>query len=69
MQVNSLNNPSTDEFRRALESLEPSFLYLRGEQHEDGEELGSLVWRNTYLSTPDDLCALFGSTLPSAVSH
>lgn len=69
MQVQVLTNPSTDEFRRLLESSEPNILYLQGEQIDDSEDIGSLVWGDFDLSTPEALCGLFGSTLPTTVSY
>ena len=68
MQVQVLNNPSTDEFRQVLQSLEPNIVYFQGEQIEDREEIGSLRWADADLSTPESLCGLFGSTLPPTVS-
>ena len=68
MQVQLLNNPSIDEFRRVLESSEPNIVYLQGEQNADSEEIGSLVWGDVDLSTPEALSGLFGSTLPTTVS-
>ncbi|XP_022732624.1 AT-rich interactive domain-containing protein 4-like [Durio zibethinus] len=67
IEVQLLNNPSVDEFRRVLESLEPNIVYLQGEQTADSEEIGSLVWGYVDLSTPEALCGLFGSTLPTTV--
>ena len=68
MQVQVLSNPSTDEFWRVLESSEPNIVYLQGEQIDGCEEIGSLVWGDVDLSTPEALCGLFGSTLPTTVS-
>lgn len=68
MQVQVLTNPSTDEFRRVLQSSEPNIVYLQGEQIEDSEEIGSLRWGDVDLSTPETLCELFSSTLPPTVS-
>ncbi|XP_034924851.1 AT-rich interactive domain-containing protein 4 [Populus alba] len=67
LDVQVLNNPSTDEFRQVLQSLEPSIVYFQGEQVEDREEIGSLRWAGVDLSTPESLCGLFGSTLPPTV--
>lgn len=69
MQVQVLSNPSTDEFQRLLESSEPNIVYLQGEQIDDSEEIGSLVWGDVDLSAPEALCGLFGSTLPTTVSY
>lgn len=68
MQVHLLSSPSTDEFRRVLESSEPNIVYLQGEKFNDSEEIASLVWGDVDLSTPEALCGLFGSTLPTTVS-
>ncbi|KAL5783589.1 hypothetical protein ACOSP7_008618 [Xanthoceras sorbifolium] len=67
LEVQVLSNPSTDEFRRNFESSEPNIVYLQGERTDDCEEIGSLVWGNVDLSTPEALCGLFGSTLPTTV--
>ncbi|XP_021894369.1 AT-rich interactive domain-containing protein 4 [Carica papaya] len=67
LEVQVLNNPTTKEFQRVLEASEPSIVYLQGEQVADNEEIGTLMWGDTDLSTPDALCGLFGSTLPTTV--
>lgn len=67
LEVHLLSSPSTDEFRRLLESSEPNIVYLQGEKINDSEEIGSLVWGDVDLSTPEALCGLFGSTLPTTV--
>ncbi|KAG4144457.1 hypothetical protein ERO13_D05G038100v2 [Gossypium hirsutum] len=61
-----LINPSIDEFRRVFESTEPNIVYFQGEQNAD-EDIGSLVLGDVDLSTPEAICGLFGSTLPSTV--
>ncbi|CAK7352284.1 unnamed protein product [Dovyalis caffra] len=67
LEVQVLTNPSTDEFRRVLQSLEPSIVYFQGEQIEGSEEIGPLRWGDIDLSTSESLCGLFGSTLPPTV--
>ncbi|KAE8718846.1 AT-rich interactive domain-containing protein 4 [Hibiscus syriacus] len=67
LEVQLLNNPSIDEFRRVMDSSEPNVVYLQGEQNADSDEIGSLVWGDVDLSTPEALCGLFGSTLPTTV--
>ncbi|XVF88961.1 hypothetical protein PTKIN_Ptkin19aG0093400 [Pterospermum kingtungense] len=67
LEVQLLNNPSIDEFWRVLESSEPNIVYLQGERNADSEEIGSLVCGDVDLSTPEALCGLFGSTLPTTV--
>lgn len=67
LEVHVLSSPSTDEFRQLLESSEPNIVYLQGEKIDDTEEIGSLMWGDVDLSTPEALCGLFGSTLPTTV--
>lgn len=68
MQVKVLIRPTADELDRALEALEPDFVYLQGEQLDDNEQIGSLVWDDVDLSSPEALCGLFSSRLPDTVS-
>lgn len=67
-QVQTLTNPTTDEFRRALELSEPNFVYLQGQQFGDEEEIRSLVWGDVHLSSAEALTGLFAATLPTTVS-
>ncbi|GLT74225.1 hypothetical protein SLA2020_460330 [Shorea laevis] len=67
LEIQVLNKPSCDEFRRILESLGANMVYLQGQQNTDSEEIGSLVWGDTDLSTSEALSELFGSTLPTTV--
>jgi len=62
-----LIKPSTDELGRALEQLQPDFVYLQGQLLEDRGEIGTLAW-DFDLSSPETLCGLFGSKLPNTVS-
>ena len=66
MQVQVLSNPEKEQFRKFLESYQPNFVYLQGEQLANGE-VGSLVWQGVELSTPEDIKEVFGPTLPTAV--
>ena len=66
MQVQVLSNPEKEQFRKFLESYQPNFVYLQGEQLANGE-VGSLVWQGVELSTPEDITEVFGPTLPTAV--
>ncbi|XP_023524673.1 AT-rich interactive domain-containing protein 4-like isoform X1 [Cucurbita pepo subsp. pepo] len=65
LEVQVLTNPSKNEFGRIVESCQPSFVYLQGEQLEN-DELGSLVWNGVDLSL-EDLCGLFDTALPTTV--
>ncbi|KAG4940039.1 hypothetical protein AAZX31_16G011900 [Glycine max] len=66
LEVQTLCSPEKEQFRKVLESFQPNFVYLRGDQLENGE-VGSLVWQGVELSTCEDITELFGSTLPTAV--
>ncbi|KAK7294523.1 hypothetical protein RJT34_17412 [Clitoria ternatea] len=66
LEVQTLRNPEKEQFRKVLESYQPNFVYLQGEQLPNGE-VGSLVWQDVDLSTPEAITELFGSTLPTAV--
>lgn len=63
-----LTKPTFDELARVLEQLQPDFVYLQGQQLDDSGEIGSLVWEDFDLSTPEALCGLFSSKLPNTVS-
>ncbi|KAF8401159.1 hypothetical protein HHK36_014463 [Tetracentron sinense] len=67
LEVQTLTNPTIDEFRRVLESSEPSFVYLQGEQLLNDEEIGSLVWGGVELSTAEGISGIFGPSLPTTV--
>lgn len=64
--MHTLRNPTVDEFGKALESVQPNILYLQGEQLVDGE-FGSLFWGGVDLSTPEAICGLFSTMLPTTV--
>ncbi|KAI5422264.1 variant 2, AT-rich interactive domain-containing protein 4 [Lathyrus oleraceus] len=66
LEVQSLCNPEKEQFRKVLESYQPSFVYLQGEKLVN-EEVGPLVWQGVELSTPEDISELFGTTLPTVV--
>ncbi|ESW10605.1 hypothetical protein PHAVU_009G223200 [Phaseolus vulgaris] len=67
LEVKLLIKPNTDELGRALEQLQPDFVYLQGQLLEDRGEIGPLVWEDFDLSAPEALCGLFGSKLPNTV--
>lgn len=66
MQVQTLSNPSKEEFSKLLESYKPNLVYLQGEQLEN-DEIGPLVWGDDVLSTPEAVSELFHTTLPTTV--
>ncbi|KAF9616149.1 hypothetical protein IFM89_028615 [Coptis chinensis] len=67
LEVQTLINPTIDEFRQVMESLKPNMVYLLGEQLVNEEGIGSLVWGGVDLSTPEAISGIFNSTLPTTV--
>ncbi|XP_077240893.1 ARID/BRIGHT DNA-binding domain-containing protein [Tasmannia lanceolata] len=68
LEVQTLTNPTVDEFRRVLESMDPNFVYLQGEQLLNEESIGSLAWGDVDLSGAEAITGLFsGPTLPTTV--
>ncbi|XLU29680.1 hypothetical protein S245_065746, partial [Arachis hypogaea] len=63
--VTVLTKPTVDELGRVIEQLQPDFVYLQGRQLEESGEIGSLIWEEFDLSSPEALCALFSSKLPN----
>lgn len=61
MQVQTLISPTADDFRKAIDSLQPNIVYLQGERLVN-DQVGSLLWE-----AAQDLPALFASTLPTTV--
>ncbi|MED6131917.1 AT-rich interactive domain-containing protein 4, variant 2 [Stylosanthes scabra] len=67
LEVTVLTKPTADELSRVLEQLQPDFVYLQGRQLEDSGEIGSLIWEDFDLSSPEALFRLFSSKLPNTV--
>ncbi|KAF8388676.1 hypothetical protein HHK36_025356 [Tetracentron sinense] len=67
LEVQTLINPTTEEFHRVLESSEPNFVYFQGEQLLNDEEIGSLVWGGVDLSAAKAISGLFGPSLPTTI--
>ncbi|XP_031092123.1 AT-rich interactive domain-containing protein 4-like [Ipomoea triloba] len=66
LEVHLLKNPSRDEFRTALDTLQPNIVFLQGEQLPN-DEVGSLVWEGLDLSSEEAISGLFGAKLPTTV--
>ncbi|KAI7986633.1 AT-rich interactive domain-containing protein 4 [Camellia lanceoleosa] len=64
--VQTLNSPSIEELHKILDSSQPNFVYLQGEQLPN-DEVGSLVWGGIDVSTAEAVAGLFCSTLPTTV--
>ncbi|CAH9098850.1 unnamed protein product [Cuscuta epithymum] len=65
LEVQYLKNPSSDEFRRAVDSVKPYIVFLQGEH--PNEQLGTLVWEGFNLSSEESTSGLSGSKFPSTV--
>lgn len=68
MQVQTLINPTVDRFCEAQKLVQPNILYFQGEQLENDEQIGSLVWGAGNVSDPEMLSSLLGPPLPTIVS-
>jgi hypothetical protein len=68
MQVHTLINPTLEQFREAQQAVHPVFLYLQGQQQENEEEIGTLVWGDTDLSDPQMFVSLITPPFPTMVS-
>ncbi|KAM5580888.1 hypothetical protein ABKV19_010214 [Rosa sericea] len=66
LEVQTLTNPSKEEFCKLLESYKPNLVYLQGEQLEN-DEVSSLAWRDTDLSTAESISDIFDAILPTTV--
>ncbi|XP_057459848.1 AT-rich interactive domain-containing protein 4-like [Actinidia eriantha] len=66
LEVQTLNNPTIDDIRKVLDTFQPNFVYLQGEQLPS-DEVGSLVWSGVDLSTAEVVTGLFGTVLPTTV--
>ncbi|KAK3013038.1 hypothetical protein RJ639_008239 [Escallonia herrerae] len=66
LEVQTLTNPSTDEFHKVIDSFQPNFVYLQGEPLPNGE-VGSLIWGGVDVSSAEAISELFNSTLPTTV--
>ncbi|KAL0909685.1 hypothetical protein M5K25_020573 [Dendrobium thyrsiflorum] len=67
LEVHTLTNPTFDSFRATQRALEPSILYFQGEQLENEEEIGSMIWETADVSEPQTLCSLLSPPLPTIV--
>ncbi|KAH7546999.1 AT-rich interactive domain-containing protein 4 isoform X1 [Ziziphus jujuba] len=66
LEVQTLINPSKEEFSKLLESYKPNLVYLQGEKLEN-DEVGPLVWGDVVLSTPEAVSELFHTIFPTTV--
>ncbi|XP_042398717.1 AT-rich interactive domain-containing protein 4-like isoform X1 [Zingiber officinale] len=58
IEVHTLFNPTPDSFRDAQKSLEPNILFFQGQQLENEEEIGHLVWADLDVSEPEMFASL-----------
>ncbi|ONM04367.1 AT-rich interactive domain-containing protein 4 [Zea mays] len=67
LEVHTLINPTLEQFREAQQAVHPVFLYLQGQQQENEEEIGTLVWGDTDLSDPQMFVSLITPPFPTMV--
>ncbi|THU53182.1 hypothetical protein C4D60_Mb10t11690 [Musa balbisiana] len=67
LEVHTLVNPTMDSFRNAQKSLEPNILYFQGEQLENEEEIGTLVWGDNDVSEAETFSSLMAPPSPTIV--
>lgn len=65
--MHTLINPTLEQFREAQQAVHPVFLYLQGQQQENEEEIGTLVWGDTDLSDPQMFVSLITPPFPTMV--
>ncbi|XP_042469732.1 AT-rich interactive domain-containing protein 4-like isoform X2 [Zingiber officinale] len=58
IEIHTLVNPTPESFREAQKSLEPNILFFQGQQLENEEEIGNLVWADVDVSEPDMFTSL-----------
>ena len=68
MQVHTLINPTVDQFRKAQQAVQPNLMYLQGQQLENEEEIGTLVWGDADVSDPQIFSSLISPPFPTIVS-
>ncbi|URE47280.1 ARID/BRIGHT DNA binding domain [Musa troglodytarum] len=67
LEVHTLVNPTMDSFRNAQKSLEPNILYFQGEQLENEEEIGTLIWGGVDVSEAETFSSLMAPPSPTIV--
>jgi len=68
VQVQILENPSSEELGRKLEKLRPDILMLHGEQSFERDEIGGLVVRDGKAISSESLSPLLSVKAPELVS-
>jgi hypothetical protein len=67
MQVHMLINPTVDQFLEAQRALQPRFMYLQGQQLDNEEKIGTLVWGDADVSDPQIFSSLIRPPFPTIV--
>ncbi|URD93737.1 Phosphatidylinositol-4-phosphate 5-Kinase [Musa troglodytarum] len=65
--VQTLINPTVDRFSEAQKLVQPNILYFQGEQLENEEQIGSLVWGGVDVSDSEMLTSFISPPLPTIV--
>ncbi|XP_009391205.2 AT-rich interactive domain-containing protein 4-like isoform X2 [Musa acuminata AAA Group] len=67
LEVQTLINPTVDRFSEAQKLVQPNILYFQGEQLENEEQIGSLVWGGVDVSDSEMLTSFISPPLPTIV--
>uniref|UniRef100_A0A0D3GZH2 Uncharacterized protein n=1 Tax=Oryza barthii TaxID=65489 RepID=A0A0D3GZH2_9ORYZ len=67
LEVHKLINPTVDQFLEAQRALQPRFMYLQGQQLDNEEKIGTLVWGDADVSDPQIFSSLIRPPFPTIV--
>uniref|UniRef100_A0A0E0AUK2 Uncharacterized protein n=2 Tax=Oryza glumipatula TaxID=40148 RepID=A0A0E0AUK2_9ORYZ len=67
LEVHTLINPTVDQFLEAQRALQPRFMYLQGQQLDNEEKIGTLVWGDADVSDPQIFSSLIRPPFPTIV--
>uniref|UniRef100_A0A0E0GGG6 Uncharacterized protein n=1 Tax=Oryza nivara TaxID=4536 RepID=A0A0E0GGG6_ORYNI len=67
LEVHMLINPTVDQFLEAQRALQPRFMYLQGQQLDNEEKIGTLVWGDADVSDPQIFSSLIRPPFPTIV--
>uniref|UniRef100_A0A0E0EKT5 Uncharacterized protein n=1 Tax=Oryza meridionalis TaxID=40149 RepID=A0A0E0EKT5_9ORYZ len=69
LEVHTLINPTVDQFLEAQLALQPRFMYLQGQQLDNEEKIGTLVWGDADVSDPQIFSSLIRPPFPTIVAY
>uniref|UniRef100_A0A0D9X8H9 Uncharacterized protein n=1 Tax=Leersia perrieri TaxID=77586 RepID=A0A0D9X8H9_9ORYZ len=66
LEVHTLINPTIEQFWEAQQN-QPNLIYIQGQQLENEEEIGTLIWGDVDVSDPQMFCLLISPPFPTMV--